>query len=140
MYPSTRKEAKEKGEKYYFTGNSCPKGHIATRFASTCNCTVCQHEAIMENQHKYKLKSNYNLTPAQYDFLLEKQSGVCAICQEVETVIDGKTKTLRILSVDHCHETNRIRGLLCSSCNLAIGKFNHRSDLLRKAAIYCEEE
>lgn len=61
---------------------------------------------------KYVLKKNYNLTIEQYDLLIQVQNDVCAICKQVDT---------RKLSVDHCHKTGRIRGLLCKKCNLALG-------------------
>jgi len=54
----------------------------------------------------------YGMTVEQYDKLLEKQNGVCAIC---------KRSPEQMLAVDHCHETGRVRGLLCRSCNLGIG-------------------
>lgn len=59
-------------------------------------------------QRKLGLK-NYNLTLEQYDWMFEKQNGVCAICDLPEI-------NMR-LSVDHDHKINRVRGLLCRSCN-----------------------
>src|SRR5438445_350801 len=48
-----------------------------------------------------------------YDQLLAEQNGVCAIC--------GCLPTYRRLALDHCHETGKIRGLLCTRCNIALG-------------------
>ena len=81
----------------------------------------------------------YGITPERYAEMLEAQGGVCAICHENETVIDRKTHAPKLLAVDHCHETKRVRGLLCWRCNTSIGKFKHDPDLLRRAALYCEE-
>jgi Autographiviridae endonuclease VII len=59
-----------------------------------------------------QLKRLYGISPADYDALLEKQDGVCAIC--------GKPSE-ETLCVDHCHATGTIRGLLCRKCNIALG-------------------
>jgi len=59
-----------------------------------------------------QLKRLYGLSPADYDALLAKQDGVCAIC--------GKPPE-ETLCVDHCHATGTIRGLLCRKCNIALG-------------------
>lgn len=66
------------------------------------------------------MKYSYGLTLEQYDQMFEQQGGVCAICSERERR-KRKNKTLR-LCVDHNHQTNKIRGLLCSHCNTVIGK------------------
>ena len=65
-----------------------------------------------------KLWDRYGISAADYDILLEDQGGVCAICGEPETVkFRGQ---VRRLAVDHDHETDRIRGLLCHTCNVAL--------------------
>lgn len=58
------------------------------------------------------LKSRYNLSDQDYEVMYNFQGGVCAIC---------KTPTKDRLSVDHCHASGRIRGLLCGNCNRSIG-------------------
>lgn len=68
-------------------------------------------------RREHLLASKYGLTPPEYDAILEKQNGVCAICSAVP---DGHP-----LCVDHDHDTGRIRGLLCASCNTFIGRFEH---------------
>lgn len=78
----------------------------------------------------------YGLTKEQFDALLQSQQGVCAICQQPETVIvRGR---LRPLHIDHDHTTGRVRGLLCSACNTAIGKMKDDPSILRAAATYLE--
>jgi hypothetical protein len=61
----------------------------------------------------------------------ERQKNVCAIC-------GLKCVTKPRLSVDHCHSTGRIRGLLCGVCNTGFGMFKNSPELLRKAALYAE--
>ena len=76
----------------------------------------------------------YGITLDEYYGMLEKQGSVCAICSKPETRI---TKgTLCRLSIDHDHETGKVRGLLCSACNTAIGQFNDDPSLVRKGLDY----
>lgn len=61
------------------------------------------------------LKKRYGITSVEYDAMLAKQNGACAICHKLsENNRNGK------LFVDHCHDTGRVRGLLCLNCNRAI--------------------
>lgn len=66
-------------------------------------------------------KQYYGITIEQYDTLFAQQNGVCAICQKPETKLDRTGVKIKRLCVDHCHKTNVVRGLLCFSCNTALG-------------------
>jgi hypothetical protein len=68
-----------------------------------------------ECQAQDKYKSRYGITPAEYEERLEYQEGVCQICRLPPS--GGR------LNVDHCHDTNNLRGLLCGNCNRALGLF-----------------
>lgn len=78
----------------------------------------------------------YKITQADYDAMLLEQDGLCAICQRPET--ETRKGTLKRLAIDHCHVTGRVRGLLCSSCNHAIGKLKDDPALVRRALEYLE--
>jgi hypothetical protein len=68
-----------------------------------------------EREKRAKLRYCYNLSPQQYQLLLEAQQGVCAICHQPET---WKNQFgLCQLSVDHDHVTGQVRRLLCRQCN-----------------------
>jgi hypothetical protein len=73
----------------------------------------------------------YGITVEQYDEMLATQSGVCAIC--AKTCATG-----RALAVDHCHETGKVRGLLCARCNPMLGFANDNIDVLKAAIAYLE--
>lgn len=77
-----------------------------------------------------KLRSKYGLHQHQYEALLEKQNHRCAICKTDEP---GGRGTWH---VDHCHDSNVVRGLLCSNCNRAIGLFKDDIDRLDAAIDY----
>ena len=65
----------------------------------------------------------FGITPKIYEDMFEKQNGVCAICKKPETKKQRYKGVYRItrLAVDHDHQTNKIRGLLCYKCNTIIG-------------------
>jgi hypothetical protein len=78
-----------------------------------------------------ELKWNYGITIEDYERMMHECNGQC-VC--------GKSKArsnAEALHVDHCHDTGLIRGLLCHSCNRAIGLIND-PQLLRKLADYIE--
>ncbi len=93
---------------------------------------------------KSSLKRKYNITLEHYDKLLKKQNNLCAICGQIETCIDIRYNKVRILSIDHCHASEikgiiKIRGLLCSRCNLVLGRLNDSIELSEKFTEYLKE-
>ena len=85
-------------------------------------------EKFKEAKRKCNLKKLYGITVQEYDKMLKKQKGKCAIC--------GKKPDKIRLAVDHCHRTGKVRGLLCNSCNLGIGKLGDTIDRLKKVINY----
>ena len=82
------------------------------------------------NQKRIK----FGITVQEYNKLLKKQKGVCAICSKPERVVSkGKLKSL---AVDHSHKDKKVRGLLCSACNLGIGCFDDNIEKLELAIKY----
>lgn len=84
----------------------------------------CQRAWEKANPSKVRnsyYKTNYGISLADYDALLLSQSGGCAICCAAKG-----SKTMR-LAVDHCHTTEKVRGLLCVRCNVMLGWYErHR--------------
>jgi len=106
-------------------------------------CKECEHKEIYEWRKKNpaiqseitrrcRLKRVYGITLEQYDFLLEKQKGCCAICDRHESQF--KTR----LVIDHNHKTGRIRGLLCNYCNHRLIGRHTDGNLLRRMADYVD--
>lgn len=77
------------------------------------------------------LKNKFGITLEVYNNMLAKQQGVCWICNKPET-----SKRNKHLAVDHCHKTNKIRGLLCSMCNTGIESFRDNPCFIGNAIIY----
>lgn len=84
-----------------------------------------------EQAHDMHLRRTYGVEYGTYAAMLEKQGGKCAVCEAAEP--GGNSKNFHM---DHCHDTGKVRGLLCTSCNNGIGRFNHDPELLREAAAY----
>lgn len=75
------------------------------------------------------LLNKYDLTPEEYADLLAGQGGACAIC-------GAPPPPHRRLAVDHCHDTGRVRGLLCGHCNRALGLLGESPDRVLRAHTY----
>lgn len=90
-----------------------------------------------ENRDR-QLRRNYGISLAEYEERLRQQGGVCAICgtePECADRVDARWVD-SLLVVDHCHATGVVRGLLCSTCNLAIGYLKDDPNRMMSAAAY----
>ena len=119
-------------------------GH--TRLCKLCN-NAYQRDLYARNRERYLAKRRryrerhsseallwrYGITLDTYHATLEAQDNRCAIC--------GKTpeENGKRICVDHDHETNEIRGLLCNRCNRVLGFVQDNPSLLRNAASYLEQ-
>ena len=105
----------------------------------TSRCKPCHAEAsrkLHANKTKFRVLQNdayyrrqYGITLLEVEELKIKSENKCAICT-AEFSTDNKPR------IDHCHKTEKIRGLLCHRCNVGIGLFGDSAELLRKAAKY----
>lgn len=80
-----------------------------------------------DSERERHLIRKYGVTLSMYEEMLAAQGGCCAIC--------GKAQK-RSFDVDHCHQSGRVRGLLCTSCNRMLGHSGDNPDVLRRAADY----
>lgn len=128
-------EAFNAGETYYTPEKPCWNGHLK-RYVSSNNCYYCHEESLKKRKPKAKysrIKREYGLTENEYNELLEKQEWKCKICEKHESI---KFK----LHVDHCHDSGKVRGLLCNRCNQGIGLLKHSKTILENAIKYLDEK
>lgn len=76
----------------------------------------------------------FGLTPQAYRDLYDRQQGRCAGCLRESPLFN--TDGHRRLYIDHCHRTGSVRGLLCSDCNLALGKLRDDPETFDRLAEY----
>lgn len=93
-------------------------------------------EADIRRRRNATLKSQFGITLDDYNIMLKTQNDVCAICFNSETDADKKSGKIRSLAVDHCHKTNKIRGLLCRKCNTAIGLLKDDINIINNCVNY----
>jgi 5-methylcytosine-specific restriction endonuclease McrA len=85
--------------------------------------------------HAYNVTRKRKISYEEYQALVEKQAGLCAICGQQTTLV-----------VDHCHNSDQVRGLLCQTCNFGLGNFS--DDVLKmaraieylKSSQFCEKQ
>ena len=144
-----RKDAEARGDKTYIGTVSCKHCGSFEKTTASCRCYPCWKKDGLnrlnnpELMAKYRTKAHekkkndrrrrFGLHWKDYDKLLTNQSECCKICNRHKSMFKRK------LSVDHCHSTGKIRGLLCGSCNTALGHFQDDVDRMRKAITYLEE-
>ena len=98
---------------------------------TTYICKSCVAKSIkntpdrVTKQKVYDLKRNYNLTLSEYRELSFKQDHSCKICGVIAK-----------LHVDHGHSNGKVRGLLCTQCNVGLGYFKDSIQNLEKAKEY----
>ena len=107
----------------------CRNGHEISpentvTYGDQDRCLPCVKQA----GGRQRLKK-YRLSSEEYEAMLSSQSGRCAICEDL--MGGGKNE-----HIDHDHVTGQVRGILCSQCNTAIGKFKDSPEIILKAAEY----
>jgi len=117
-----------------------------TQVCKVCNIGKPQEEyyfhSISDNRLRKDCKEcvgirhrekKFGIDHKAYLALVENQKGRCAICA---IHMDDYSERYTNLHVDHCHDTGKIRGLLCHNCNRAIGMLQNSPELLEIAADY----
>lgn len=107
-------------------------------------CAFCKKIFIGGYKHKKsctkycaqrlaKIRVKFNITGHDIIDILEKQKNKCCICKGFVSYHDEGIKASHI---DHCHTSGKVRGILCSACNLGLGHFKDNKTALRRAINY----
>lgn len=83
-----------------------------------------------------KRLKKYGIDTGEYELLLDKQGGVCAICLNLESRTHHRTGKIFSLTVDHDHQTGTVRGLLCTKCNRALGALGDTQEMISRVLMY----
>lgn len=94
-------------------------------------------ERRIEQARRSHLKRKFGITLEEYENMVKIQHGRCAICGESpKETVDKRGRKKSNLYIDHCHDTLKVRGLLCQSCNTGLGYFKDEPEYLNSAATY----
>lgn len=99
-------------------------------YHSSC-CKECSSSISKEYNKNVFRFSKYGITKIEFEQLLVNQENKCAICK---TNINGKH-----CHIDHCHSSNKVRGLLCDLCNKGLGQFRDSIEFLTSAINYLKK-
>lgn len=115
---------------------SCKKSiPIKQRIERSRLCKSCLED---KNLHKALILTtdlkSYGISIANYKKLYDSQRGKCAICNKSE--VATSSSGIKPLAIDHSHQTGRVRGLLCTGCNTAIGLFRDDKRIFKMAIHY----
>lgn len=112
--------------------NAWRKDHPGRAAAIRKRCDSKHAVKRSQGKQQWRLKKLYQLTETDYQKALDSQGGVCDICKRVPS---GQFR----LFVDHCHESGKLRGLLCSRCNSALGQLKDSIKNLLSAVEYLKK-
>lgn len=117
----------------YTPSRPCKWGHYL-RWVGTNNCVACDERVREERRTKTKeirILKLYGITLSEREEMAKAQGNSCKICRI-------SFEDAAAMHIDHCHTSGRVRGLLCSKCNQAIGLLQEDPEIIREAARYIE--
>ena len=118
-----------KCKEYKLWSEFAPRKEVPSRHMSACRS--CRRQQYGPKQRDTHIQKEYGITTEDYNALLDKQNGVCGICYT-----DNPGRADHHFCIDHNHETGEVRGLLCVSCNRALGLFQDDSKIIQRASQY----
>lgn len=120
----------EKGKKTNKRYRESSKGIVATKKWVKKYHSSEKGKQCLRRGH---LRRTFGITEIDFDRMLAQQRGVCAIC------LTDNPRGMGRFHIDHCHKTNKIRGLLCTECNSLLGKAKDNTTILQAAIVYLEK-
>lgn len=159
MNRGERYAALQRGDSTY-NGGPCPKCGGTLRYTKAASCVSCTHKRNAARRRKvyaedpatylakhraYRAKNpdrvrqwarasavrrQYGLELVEVEAMRLRQGETCAICYEY---LDPSK-----MHIDHCHETGKVRGLLCQQCNHGLGNLRDSPELARRASLYLQ--
>lgn len=125
---ANRDSLREKRKKYYAENKSqMAARNKVWREANKEALKTRRRKPDPQKQRLAFVKHKYGIKEERYKAMLEARGPLCPTCNEES-----------IPYVDHCHKTGMIRGLICNSCNLILGRARDNPDVLRALASYLE--
>lgn len=134
-----RKEYRDKNiERHRKVSRDWHKNHITQSHENRRKWAKLNPEKLRNKS----LRLKYGITLELYNKMLLDQNNLCAICKQTQKAVINKetNNKIRLLSVDHCHKTGIVRGLLCNHCNHGLGHFMDNPYLLEAAAQYLKRD
>jgi hypothetical protein len=137
------------GQRAWNKGNGgCKKGHDPSLYkplpSGVYYCFGCKRENGLKyrQRNREQIRKNgrlrrYGLSIARFEELWAEQDGKCAICKDHLRTSRGN-KNRDGYRIDHSHSNGKVRGILCHSCNTALGLFKDSRESLMKAIRYLE--
>jgi Recombination endonuclease VII len=122
-----RQRLQESNRRYYAAHRSEINARRRRRRASDPEYRA-RCSAARANSQRAKLLKRFGMSWREYELRLARQNGACAICK--------KKPKRRFLCIDHCHKTGKVRGLLCTQCNAALGAFGDDPKFTQAATDY----
>lgn len=108
-------------------------------------CRKCKNRLQQEKRNQNPIKERlrkvreFKITEEQYKEMFISQNNNCAICNNPEIALTNKGDRIKNLAIDHCHTTNKVRGLLCGNCNHTLGKVKDNIEILKSMINYLEK-
>ena len=116
-----RAQANTRSKRYYWS-------NLDESREKSRNYAKKRHAADPSIKRRSKLKSDYGMTPEQWQEMFNGQGCKCAICNTTEPQSKNGWNT------DHCHKTGKVRFILCAHCNRGLGAFKDNTAVMRRAA------
>lgn len=132
---------REYDRKYYSNNIEKKKAQYKIYYLKVREKKLAANKVWMQENKEYRqhyswellLKNKYNITVKDYNLLFKNQNGACAICGLHQSNFEKR------LYVDHNHNTEVVRALLCVNCNMLIGHAREDIEVLNKAINYLKK-